>query len=341
MTHLNQEVSTPSIDPIISAVAKVRGRDFMTVPIHNPHQEPGSRIITEDIIDTMLPGFKSRESAVWPSETKSGEILSLSRLPSETYPRGDSAHDVFFARVLIRLANQGQPVPLDVAVKPFLEPGSIRTALKDFVNSVLVTRRGFLTFDPLCAIGFEDKGLVLTVANPDIQSSDIDMADRKPYDEQVITRLQRISQLLASLHLAGIFHGDAQVRNFTVSPTSNIEAIDWESAQIVDFTKDENLEIVSDRAANDLRKLFESIVIGPDGRRKISEVSFSNYFNDVIFNPYYDFFGSHLIDYERDMGILSAIERIVHKDLSTRYADYAKLPASSSAAASSASRRSA
>ena len=292
---------------IIQAVVKIKDRDSLVLPTQsNQINKPG--IITEGIVDDLLKEFTSRETVIWPSEAGKGEILSINRMPSESYTRGTSAHDVFFARALIRFKDQVNTVPIDVAIKTFDKKSHLKgNTLRDFINSVLVTRNGFTTFNPLCAISSNDMGFVLTVADPSVQSSDLDILNRDPYDPYVITRLQKIAQLLASLHLAGIFHGDAKIRNFAVTPNGNIEAIDWESAKILEFNHKENIDRIVKNAASDLSDLFFS-VIKPVDRNYIPEGQFKNYFMRTIYDIYTDFFLIHSVDEEKELDILQAIK---------------------------------
>src|SRR3990167_5994389 len=171
---------------IIQAVVKIKDRDSLVLPTQsNQINKPG--IITEGIVDDLLKEFTSRETVIWPSEAGKGEILSINRMPSESYTRGTSAHDVFFARALIRFKDQVNTVPIDVAIKTFDKKSHLKgNTLRDFINSVLVTRNGFTTFHPLCAISSNDMGFVLTVADPSVQSSDLDILNRDPYDPYVI-----------------------------------------------------------------------------------------------------------------------------------------------------------
>ncbi len=176
-------------------------------------------------------------------------------------PRGKSAHNVSFATAELRTPS-GNLERITVAIKPFDKP---RKALADAVANGWVLERGFNTTDPICVILDEQGSYVVTPAKRGVQSLDTEpwhqfmSTSDSTIEDHFRHRLSQVGSLLANLNFRGIDQADSQLRNYWITPTGDIEPIDWESTTIVDDppTSDQLLSI----SISTLRPLFGNMTI--------------------------------------------------------------------------------
>lgn len=155
--------------------------------------------------------------------------------------RGDSAHGVIFARVGTQ---RGRLV--DAAVKTFDDEPT--NAFREFVNASEVARRGIHTLQPLAVVidpGQEPKdrplGFYLSEMES-IRSMDRLLPIRRGLQYLRTEEGQKhadylgyvavTGELLANMHLRGIFPADPQLKNFAARDSGEVIPIDFESTSI-------------------------------------------------------------------------------------------------------------
>ncbi|MEK7160315.1 MAG: hypothetical protein AAB702_02440 [Patescibacteria group bacterium] len=223
--------------------------------------------------------------------------------------RGNSAHGVLF----LRLGTQRGQF-LDVAVKAFSTPSR---AFIEYVNTIVIRERGIDTLDPIAVIIDKGKGsgksnptsnskitnepigYYISVMEP-IRSIDRLRLVRSGYrsllasDEthrSYLEYLSKTGEILAQMHLKGIFPGDAQIKNFALRQDGKVIPIDFENTDIfnVDFflTNPEKFADMSQKAL--------SVLFGSLNAQTTPPINFFNgysgehlwnAFNDVVFNAY-------------------------------------------------------
>ncbi len=197
------------------------------------------------------------------------EVTGLG-MTEKGFTRGDSAHGVFFADLQVVKRDKLGGVSRErtpVAVKRYDNPGS---ALVEFVNTLSVREKGIATVEPLCVVLNESQSSLVTRAKGEIRN--LDGEPWQPFvsadaDSQVLmgTRMKKMATLLADLHAQGIFHGDAQLKNFVITPDGSIELLDWESSSVF---QNEGRTMAFDTAIShgtkDLESLYGSLTGVPE-----------------------------------------------------------------------------
>lgn len=223
--------------------------------------------------------------------------------------RGNSAHGVLF----LRLGTQRGQL-LDVAVKAFSTPSR---AFAEYVNTNEIRERGIDTLDPIAVIIDKGKGTGKSNSTPNskitnepigyyisvmepIRSIDRLRLVRSGYTSLLASAeshrayleyLSRTGEILAEMHLKGVFPGDAQIKNFALRQDGRVIPIDFENTDIynVDFFLT-NPEKFADMAKKALAVLFGSLnaqTTPPiDFFNGYSGEHLWNAFNDVIFSAY-------------------------------------------------------
>jgi len=171
-----------------------------------------------------------------------------------------SAHQVFFGGLT------GNTGTVNVAIKPMDRRGAL---MAEWVNLHLVRRRGFETFRPMGMMLTNEGGFLLTERRDKVESMDnADWAStitHRQSHEAMLDDLRKVGPVLAGLHDAGIFHGDAQLKNVVMDQKGGIYFIDWEAATIVEppiwgeLTEIQSGE-VGIKTEKDLKALFGSLL---------------------------------------------------------------------------------
>lgn len=173
------------------------------------------------------------------------KILHMDFLPGEfELGAADSHHGVRFGFVQVERAD-GSVDTVHVAVKP-LDSAS-QTAVHEQNAHLEVANRGFQTFEPLAIIKHDDTDFLVTRYREDILTRNniawtISPSDSDKYESEIVPTLNFMAESLADLHAAGIFHGDAQAKNFAVSDEGGQVVIDLEDAVFVE-TGEELIEV--------------------------------------------------------------------------------------------------
>lgn len=125
-----------------------------------------------------------------------------------------------------------------IAVKPFdtVKDAAREYAFSEYLNGLTRSNGNRLTFNPLGFHRFEDNGqfALITELEESVISYDNTFWDPnvEPTSAQVERALSRCAFGLAKLHLYGISHGDAQVKNMAAD-NSGIRFVDLESADLL------------------------------------------------------------------------------------------------------------
>ncbi|HYM65452.1 MAG TPA: hypothetical protein VES68_03135 [Candidatus Sulfotelmatobacter sp.] len=223
--------------------------------------------------------------------------------------RGNSAHGVLF----LRLGTQRGQL-LDVAVKAFSAPSR---AFIEYANTNAIRERGIDTLEPIAVI--IDKGSGTAKSKPTAKSKISDepigyyisaMEPIRSLDRLRIVRngyisllatsdkhssyldyLSRTGEILAEMHLKGVFPGDAQIKNFAIRQDGSVIPIDFENTDI--FNKD--FFLTNPGKFTDLSQKGLSVLFGSLSGQTIPPINFYNgysgdhlwnAFNDTIFSAY-------------------------------------------------------
>ncbi|GIW57642.1 MAG: hypothetical protein KatS3mg083_587 [Candidatus Dojkabacteria bacterium] len=244
------------------------------------------------------------------------ELLSFSMLDdSDLLIRGGSAHGVFFVQGNTQEVRSGKikKSKIDLAVKQFSDP---QKAMREFLITLVVRQRMidfvkylknygevsingclFTPIQPIALFVDKKQGYLLTRANRMITS-----LDQEPWSQywsatdedkkRIQNRFAKISMLLANLHSNGIFHGDAQIKNFVVSPHGFVGAIDWEAAYLapVDFVEIPS-DILIGKATSDLQIFYKSISEDDKNLSRLELITGSQeqkweLFSNLVIDPY-------------------------------------------------------
>lgn len=206
----------------------------------------------------------------------------------DLFPRGGSYHNVSFGIVELRKPD-GTTILTSTAVKTFDAPGK---ALHDAAVNGIVLERSFSTTDPICVIAAQPKSYVISLARTGVQA-----LDTEPWHQFSPTlpelqshfqhRLQQVAETLAAMHLRGINHGDAKLRNYWATPQGTVEPFDWESARI--FPDPPSSDDLCTISRDDLGSLWRSIQTSQSGVAFLrgSEQAKLNSFSQLVFQPYF------------------------------------------------------
>lgn len=212
------------------------------------------------ILDLNQPPY-NRPGIFLTPEFASCQVVRIGQRRGEEdwLTRGGSAHNVTFGVAEMR-NTEGRIKSLNVAVKQFSKSES---GLAEAVNNYTVLSRGFKTTLPIAIISDNGSGgYVMTLARKDTKSLDTEPwhqyqsgnSRTRFYFEQL---LYRASVILSSYNCSGIRHGDAQMKNFWVTPRGNVEAIDWEASTI--YPNPLLIENFLTSSIDDLSTLFKSL----------------------------------------------------------------------------------
>ncbi len=205
-------------------------------------------------------------------------------------PRGGSAHQVTFCTATFRDSITESLITTNIALKPF---NNRHNAIREAKSTIEVLGRGIKTVDPICVIADGARSFLISSVRRDVISIDQDRWDQfnsgiPGVKEHLLSVLEGVGLTLADLHIRGINHSDAQLKNFWQKPDGTVEPFDWEAAKFV--TNPPTLDEFSRIALDDLRNIFNSVTgqyedfgfvifSGPPSYRW-------NRFNDHIFTPY-------------------------------------------------------
>lgn len=160
------------------------------------------------------------------------QLRSLDLRPAEQLGAGDSQHGVVFGDLTATVDGDAWRHP--VAIKPFkLEP---EKAAHEHDALLQAQARGFETFQPLALAKDGDTAYLVTQYRDDVMTFDnIDWSispNNAAYAADVTPHLHFIADAMAAMHAQGIFHNDAQPKNFATTDTSKPMVMDLEDATI-------------------------------------------------------------------------------------------------------------
>ena len=216
----------------------------------------------------------------------------------------DSQHEVRFASVNITKGD-GEEMVTHVAIK-YLE-GELENAVIECESLMKVSERRLDALAPVGILKDGEDGYLITLLRPDIISLDNANWTPRPGEvgfEEVIENLNFIGESLGRLHARGIFHGDAQPKNFARSDIGEYVVIDLEKGCDITSTEEDlvaaflgNPSISDSRALHDL-KMFWMTLNRPTGIGLNQENVFlgSDPENEEIYNVVKDHFLNRYID---------------------------------------------
>jgi hypothetical protein len=180
--------------------------------------------------------------------------------------RRRNSHGLLFGQIVMQSERDKQKASLAV-IKPFDSP---KAALRefsatDYVNSFSKRSRAMQSLEPLGFYRFDtgDVGLITTYEHSVISYDNMFWDNETdPTELQLQKAMGRIAVALGRIHLMGITHGDAQVKNFATD-NQGIRLIDLESADGFPASGVEfNEELVASRISNDIDTFVNSLNTG-------------------------------------------------------------------------------
>lgn len=246
--------------------------------------------------------------------------------PGKKIEERRSAHGVSFGRLVGYKPTKGrQGHVLSVAMKPF---GSAEKAVHELQGYQVLQELEVETYNPVGVFPSKklENYIVLTEKRNDLMSLDRDswVHGRQVQNEADVEIAERntktvieIAELLAWLHINGVFHPDGQVKNFAVTDYGKVGVIDPENLvarPLLHFD-------TATRQAEDFEKLIKSLVrdnkdepVEEDQGDKIFGVGMlagmandqiKKCVDELVVNPYKDALEKYV--YERDGNLEQAV----------------------------------
>ena len=159
------------------------------------------------------------------------EIIEVEPLPGAQLGAGDSHHEVMIGSAQVKIGDETSF--LKVAIKPFTTDSE--AAGKEHGALIAAKRLGFDTFSALAVAKDGDTTYLITEWRDDVASLDseewhVSPSDSRRYTEEVLPNLYFIAINLAKMNAKGLFHGDAQIKNFAKNKEGECVVIDLEDA---------------------------------------------------------------------------------------------------------------
>jgi hypothetical protein len=177
----------------------------------------------------------------------------------------DSHHQVGFGEIEFRGTSGERTV--QVAVKRYDD--ELQSAVGEMDALLEVQRRGFDAIGPVAIVKEGTESYLVTLFRPDVASLDNFNWAVRPGEEgfdELVENLKFMATTTALMHARGIFHGDAQPKNFLRSDTGNPVLVDLEFGHTITSSYEElgdafnGLGDVADSAALiDFKKLWMTL----------------------------------------------------------------------------------
>ena len=235
------------------------------------------------------------------TESNLPQFVDVQLLPGAQLGAGDSHHGVVFGQAAVSTP-QGQSV-INVAVKEFSTDSGFAGHEHD--QLVAARRLGFNTFEPLALARDGENTYLITHKREDLNTLDnddwtISPSDTERYESEVVPTLHFIAANMATMHAKGLFHGDAQAKNFARTDTGEFAVIDLEEAIVAETPEDtvgfinSNWEVHQSKAYMDVTHCWYALV-HPMGNENANNVFLEGepfeicmeQFETNILNPYF------------------------------------------------------
>jgi hypothetical protein len=177
---------------------------------------------------------------VLPESVLDVQFTAIEPLESLSMGASDTHHQVRFG-VVSYTDGEGEEKETVIGIKHFDD--ALDNAISECDSLLKVQARGFDALSPLALVKeSETSSYLITLFRPDaISLDDADWTPRpgeKGHDT-VKSNLNFIAESMASLHARGVFHGDAQPKNFVRSDTGKQIVVDLEAGcRITDSPKE-------------------------------------------------------------------------------------------------------
>ncbi len=221
--------------------------EFIETP--NQYSTASLRLVDQNLKsqlrDVEPGGFLLDEDKFSEMEAESSLVTaSVHEFEGFEYGRHKNSHGLIFGQMILQSMFDRQKQSF-VAVKPFDTPKDAlhEFAVMNYVNGFGRYGRAILAFDTLGFHRFADTGQfgLITAYDETVTSYDNIFwdTDYEPSDQEIDKALSRCAMSLARLHVFGLSHGDAQVKNMA-SDNVGIRFIDLESARPFPAMRDES-----------------------------------------------------------------------------------------------------
>jgi serine/threonine protein kinase len=131
--------------------------------------------------------------------------------------RENSRNQVFFGDLTLDNFSSSGTFNLPVAIKPFLKLSKQRVALNEFVMSKHLASLGINSFKQIGILKNDNDHYLISIFEPEVITLDsIDWDNLNDQETQFV--INRGLETLALLHINGLAHGDAKLKNLAISP---------------------------------------------------------------------------------------------------------------------------
>lgn len=288
------------------------------------------------------------------SSTLEDRIVKIKPKVEGAPVRGGSMHGVSFLQVCVQ---NGECT--NAAVKAFPTPTK---AFAEFVNTQEIARRGISTLEPIAVV--TDNGMshgngklkshtesepigyylsrMETIRSMDrlsfIHRGYLELISGGENAKENLEYIGRVGQVLANMHIKGIFPGDPQLKNFAIRDSSEVIPIDFENVDIFNenFYETEPEKFV-DLSQKGLIVLFDSLT----GRKADSTNFFEGFtgedlwqvFDNTIMSAYRRALDESFLDSgtDGDLDVVGFITKVdilskLAETIRVRVQDYATAP---------------
>lgn len=252
-------------------------------------------------------------------------LTEVELMPGAQLGAGDSHHSVIFAHVAVNQGDQTHMVA--TAIKGFESKSGAAEHEHDCL--VTVAERGFNTYTPVALARDGDTTYLITRWQEEVSSLDnenwtISPRDKERYQESVVPSLHFMANTMAQLHAKGIFHGDAQPKNFARTDVGETVVFDFENTTIAQ-DEAENIALVSggwdvrdSKAGEDVWHCWYALTHPMDAKSKnilMTEESYETYmqeFEENFLNPYMEALQDHATDTLRAAIDIQALKQAIY-----------------------------
>ena len=160
-------------------------------------------------------------------------LQEIQLLPGAQLGAGDSHHEVVFGKVMLKSEEKTDLVK--VAFKSFTTESN--QAIHEHDCLIAAKERGFDTYQPLALAKDGEDTYLITEFRDEVESMDnadwtISPQDSEKYQSEVVPNLHFMADNMAKMHAKGLFHGDAQPKNFARTDTGSFVLIDLENTTV-------------------------------------------------------------------------------------------------------------
>ena len=190
-------------------------------------------VVPDTLVDAADGVYLAADTVTDEGGAEAPRFVGVEFTPGARLGAADSQHEVTFGTLSVEANEQLSQVA--VAIKPF--QGDTELAVHEYTALQAAQQRGLDTYRPLGVVKDGETAYLVTEYRPEIETLDnhdwtVPYADTQRYEAVVRPNLHFVANTMASMHTKGVFHGDAQPKNFAMSDTGSSVVVDLEDAAI-------------------------------------------------------------------------------------------------------------